>query len=144
MFNFINYFSRNADNILIGKFFSSSALGYYDKSYRLMMVPVQNLTHVITPVLMPVLSKFQDDKRMVVDAYSKVTKLLATIGFPLSVFLYFSASEIIYILYGAQWEQSIPIFKLLALTVGIQVVLSSTGSIFKPLIAPICFLLGSS
>lgn len=131
MFNFINYFSRNADNILIGKFFSSSALGYYDKSYRLMMVPVQNLTHVITPVLMPVLSKFQDDKRMVVDAYSKVTKLLATIGFPLSVFLYFSASEIIYILYGAQWEQSIPIFKLLALTVGIQVVLSSTGSIFQ-------------
>jgi PST family polysaccharide transporter len=131
MFNFINYFSRNADNILIGKFLGSAPLGYYDKSYRLMMMPVQNLTHVITPVLMPVLSKYQDDKNFVFNSYMKVVKLLATIGFPLSVFLYFSAGDIIHILYGFQWTQSIPVFKLLALTVGIQMVLSSSGSIFQ-------------
>jgi PST family polysaccharide transporter len=131
MFNFINYFSRNADNILIGKFLGSAQLGYYDKAYRLMMMPIGNLTHVITPVLMPVLSKHQDDKNIVFNSYLKVVKLLATIGFPLSVFLYFSAGDIIHILYGPQWTQSIPIFELLALTVGIQMVLSSTGSIFQ-------------
>jgi len=131
LFSFINYFSRNADNLLIGKFFSASALGYYDKSYRLMMMPVQNLTHVITPVLHPVLSNYQDDKKIIYNAYLKVVKLLATIGFPLSIFLFFSASEIINIMFGSQWDQSIPIFKLLALTVGIQMVLSSTGSIFQ-------------
>lgn len=131
MFNFINYFSRNADNFLIGKFLGSASLGYYDKAYRLMSMPVQNLTHVITPVLMPVLSKYQDDKNFVFNSYLKVVKLLATIGFPLSVFLYFSAGDIIHILYGPQWTQSIPVFKLLALTVGIQMVLSSSGSIFQ-------------
>lgn len=133
MFNFINYFSRNADNILIGKFLGSAPLGYYDKSYRLMMMPVQNLTHVITPVLMPVLSKYQDDKNFVFSSYLKVVKLLATIGFPLSVFLYFAAGDIIRILYGPQWTQSIPVFELLALTVGIQMVLSSSGSLFQTL-----------
>jgi teichuronic acid exporter len=131
MFNFVNYFSRNTDNILIGKFLGSAPLGYYDKAYRLMMMPVQNLTHVITPVLMPVLSKYQDDKNFVFNSYLKVVKLLATIGFPLSVFLYFAAGDIIHILYGPQWIQSIPVFKLLALTVGIQMVLSSSGSIFQ-------------
>ena len=131
LFNFINYFSRNADNLLIGKFISPSALGYYDRSYQLMMMPVQNLTHVITPVLHPVLSEFQNDKPKIYEAYLKVIKLLAAIGFPLSVFLYFAASEIILILYGQQWEQSIPVFELLALTVGIQMVLSSSGSIFQ-------------
>jgi len=131
MFNFINYFSRNADNILIGKFLGSAPLGYYDKSYRLMMMPVANLTHVISPVLMPVLSKYQDDKNFVFNSYLKVVKFLATIGFPLSVFLYFSAGDIIHILYGPQWTQSIPVFKLLALTVGIQIVMSSSGSIFQ-------------
>jgi len=50
-FNFINYFSRNLDNLLIGKFLGSAPLGYYNKSYSLMMLPVSNLTHVITPVL---------------------------------------------------------------------------------------------
>ena len=136
MFNFINYFSRNTDNILIGKFMGSSQLGYYDKSYRLMLLPVANLTHVITPALMPVLSKFQNDKQIIYSTYLKVIKVLAIIGFPLSIFLYFSANEIINILYGSQWVQSIPIFKILALTVGIQMVLSSTGSIFQALNRP--------
>jgi teichuronic acid exporter len=130
-FNFINFFSRNLDNLLIGKFIGPTALGFYDKSYQLMMMPVQNLTHVITPVLHPVLSAFQNDKNKIYNAYIKVVKLLATIGFPLSVFLYFSAYEIISILFGSQWEQSVPVFEILALTVGIQMVFSSSGAIFQ-------------
>lgn len=130
-FDFINYFSRNADNILVGKFFGSASLGFYDKSYRLMMMPVQNLTHVISPVLMPVLSKYQEDRNFVFQSYLKVTKLLAIFGFPLSVFLYFNAQEIVHIIFGPQWAQSVPVFKLLALTVGFQVVSSSSGSIFQ-------------
>jgi teichuronic acid exporter len=130
-FNFINYFSRNLDNLLIGKFISPVSLGLYDKSYQLMLLPVQNLTHVITPVLHPILSEFQNDTVRIYNAYSKVVKLLATIGFPLSVFIYFSAQEIILILYGSQWEESIPVFKILALSIGIQMVLSSSGSIFQ-------------
>lgn len=131
LFNFINYFSRNADNLLIGKYFNTSALGFYDKAYKLMLMPVQNLTHVITPVLQPILTEFQDDKQRMFNAYLRVVKLLATIGFPLSVFLFFASPEIIKILFGSQWIASIPIFKILALTIGIQIVLSSSGSIFQ-------------
>lgn len=130
-FNFINYFSRNLDNILIGKFLGTAPLGFYEKSYRLMTLPVQNLTHIITPVLMPVLSKHQNDKDVIFNTYLKVVKLLATIGFPLSIFLFYAAPEIITIIFGTQWEQSVPVFKILALSVGIQMILSSSGSIFQ-------------
>ncbi len=130
-FNFINYFSRNADNLLIGKVFGAASLGLYDKSYRLMMMPVQNLTHVITPVLLPVLSEFQDNYARIYQAYVKVVNVLAIIGFPLSVFIFYSGEEIILILYGDQWVNAIPVFKILALTIGIQMVLSSSGSIFQ-------------
>ena len=133
MFNFINFFSRNIDNLLIGKYINPVALGLYDKSYQLMMVPVQNLTHVISPVLHPVLSEFQQDKNKIYNAYSNVFKLLASIGFPLSIFLYFTANEIISILYGVKWVQSVPVFKILSLTIGIQMVLSSSGAIFQAL-----------
>lgn len=131
LFNFINYFSRNADNLLIGKYFSPSALGYYDKAYRLMLMPIQNLTHVITPVLHPVLSKYSDDKKRIYDSFYKMVKILSTLGFSISILLYFSAEEIITLVYGAQWSQSIPVFKILSLSIGIQIVLSSTGSIFQ-------------
>lgn len=131
LFNFFNYFSRNLDNLLIGKFMGPASLGYYDKSYQLMLLPVHNLTHVITPVLHPVLSEYQNDKKRVYTAYLKVVKLLALIGFPLSMFLYFSAHDIIYVFYGSQWENSIAVFQVLGLSVGIQMVLSSSGSIFQ-------------
>ncbi len=131
MFNVINYFSRNLDNLLIGKFFSPSDLGYYDKSYRLMKMPLQNLTFVITPVLHPILTNYQNEKQIIFNTYFKIVKFLAIIGFPLSIFFFFTASEIVFIIYGPQWGQSIPVFKLLALSVGIQMVLSSTGSIFQ-------------
>lgn len=133
LFNFINYFSRNADNLLIGKYINPAALGFYDKSYQLMTMPVRNLTHVITPVLHPVLSEFEKDKSKIYYTYLKVVEILATIGFPLSIFLFFSSSEIIIIIYGKQWMHSIPVFEMLALTVGIQMILSSSGSIFQAL-----------
>jgi O-antigen/teichoic acid export membrane protein len=133
LFNFINYFSRNLDNILIGKYMGASSLGFYDRAYKLMLYPVQNLTHVITPVLHPILSEYQDQPEIIYKHYIGILEFLAFLGVPLSVFLFFSAEDIIYIMYGPQWESSIPVFKVLALTVWIQMTLSSTGAIFQAL-----------
>lgn len=131
MFNFINYFSRNLDNILIGKFFGDVALGYYDKSYKLMLYPVQNLTNVITPVLHPVLSEYQDNTEVIYEAYMKVVKVLAYIGIFVSVYCFFSSREIIRIMYGPKWDASIHTFRILSISIVIQMVLSSIGSIFQ-------------
>jgi O-antigen/teichoic acid export membrane protein len=131
LFGFINFFSRNADNLLIGKYISPSALGYYDKSYRLMLLPIENLTHVFSPVIQPVLYEYQDDKAKIFSVYSKLVSILALIGFPLSIFLHFSANELIFIVFGSQWKASVPVFEILALSAGIQIVLSSCGSIFQ-------------
>ncbi|MEG3656113.1 lipopolysaccharide biosynthesis protein [Arenibacter palladensis] len=133
LFNFINYFSRNLDNILIGKYMGSASLGFYDRAYRLMMYPVQSLTHVITPVLHPILSEYQDKPEIIYNNYKNILEFLAFLGIPLSVFLYYTTEEIIYIMYGEQWKNSIPVFKVLALTIWIQMTLSSTGSIFQAL-----------
>ena len=130
-FNFINYFSRNLDNILIGKYLGNSALGFYQKSYTLMLLPVRNLAHVITPVLHPVLSRHQDDKNFIYSSYTNILRILAILGFPLSIFLFFSAPELILLLFGPQWDKSIPVFEILALSVGLQICLSSSGAIFQ-------------
>jgi PST family polysaccharide transporter len=130
-FNFINYFTRNLDNILIGKFLGAATLGYYDKSYKLMLYPVQNLTNVITPVLHPVLSNYQNSKEIIYETYIKVVKVLALLGIFISIYCFFSAYEIIRIMYGPNWDKSIPVFKILSTSIVIQMVLSSIGSIFQ-------------
>jgi O-antigen/teichoic acid export membrane protein len=130
IFNVINYFARNLDNILIGRSMGSQSLGYYNQAYKLMMYPLQYLTYVINPVLHPVLSNYQTDKKTMFREYMKISKLLAAIGFFISCACFVCSREIIMILYGSQWVQSIPIFKILSLSIGLQVILSSTGSIF--------------
>ncbi len=131
MFNIINYFSRNLDKLLIGRYMDMSALGYYEKSYRLMMLPLQNITHVITPVMHPVFSDYQHDLNRLATSYEKIIRLLAFIGLPLSAFLWFSAQEITLIVFGEQWLPSVPVFQILSISVGIQIIMSTSGSIFQ-------------
>jgi O-antigen/teichoic acid export membrane protein len=131
LFNIINYFSRNLDKLLIGKYMGMSPLGYYEKSYRLMMLPLQNITQVITPVMHPIFSDYQNDLERLASGYERIVRFLAFIGLPLSVLLYFTASEVTLIIFGDQWIPSIPIFQILTLSVGIQIILSSSGSIFQ-------------
>lgn len=131
LFNFINYFSRNLDDLLIGKFLGSTALGYYDRAYKLMRYPIQNLTHVITPVLHPVLSNYQNEQDAIYKTNKQLINLLAFIAVPVSVMLFFSAEEIILIMYGNQWMGSISTFKILSISIAIQIILSSSGAIFQ-------------
>ena len=47
-FNLVNYFSRNLDNILIGRYWGSQELGLYAKAYQLLLLPIQQINIPIT------------------------------------------------------------------------------------------------
>lgn len=130
-FTIINFFSRNADTLIIGKSLSMKELGYYEKSYRLMQLPLQNITFVITPVLHPILSSLQDDKAQLAAKNTRLTQILSWVSFPLGIILFFSASPIVIIIYGDMWIPAIPVFQILALSVPLQVMTSTAGSIFQ-------------
>ena len=131
LFQFINYFSRNLDKLLMGKYMSMEALGYYDKAYRLMLLPLQNITYVITPVMHPVFVQIREDKSNMSRSYLKMLGTMAFIGFPLAAGLYFMARNLVLLMFGWQWFESIPAFKILALSVGFQILTSTTGAIFQ-------------
>lgn len=98
-FNILNFTYRNVDKLIIGNSFGMTSLGYYEKSYRLMMLPLENIPSVITPVLHPYLSNYQNDLAFIEDKCMKFTRILAFIGFPLTALIYNCSDEIIFILY---------------------------------------------
>lgn len=130
-YSLINYFARNLDNLLIGKALGSVNLAYYDKGYRLMMYPVQNLTYVINPILHPVLSDYQNNKEYIYSTYMKVVRILSLLGVFISFYCFWASEEIIMAFFGDQWETSVPIFRLLSLSVWPQLVSTSAGSIYQ-------------
>lgn len=132
-FNIINYFSRNSDNLLISKFMGTASLGYYDKAYKLMCYPTQNLTHVITPVLHPILSEHQNDRNYIYEKYLHIIKLLSLCGIFIMTFCFFASDEIIRIMFGERWLPAIPCFKYMSISIWAQMITSSSGSIFQSL-----------
>lgn len=131
LFGVVNYISRNLDKLIIGKSLDMKSLGYYQKSYSLMMLPLGNLTYVITPVLQPYLSDYQDDLDFIKDKYFKMIKVLSILGVSMGIFFSSTSGELIRIFYGAGWDLAIPPFTILSLSIPLQIILSTTGSIFQ-------------
>lgn len=132
-FNVVNYFSRNLDNLLTGKFLGNKELGYYNKAYELMLYPVNNLTGVVSPVLHPILSEYQDDYQIIYKKYIKVLKVLMMLAVFISPFCVLSAKEIVDVFYGKNWIGSVDCFRLLSMAILPQMINSSAGSVFQAL-----------
>ncbi|MCR5703801.1 MAG: lipopolysaccharide biosynthesis protein [Eubacterium sp.] len=132
-FDIMNYFARNLDNLLLGRYLGEKKLGYYDKGYRLMLYPINNLTFAITPVLHPILSDHQDNKGYIYEQYVKILKILSLMGVYISVFCFFSSKEIILIMFGKQWGPAIKCFQYLSVSVWAQMVTTTASSIYKSL-----------
>lgn len=130
-FNLFNYFTRNLDKLIIGKYFSLNDLGYYEKSYRLMMLPLQQISHVVSPVMHPVLASLQNNFKQLAKDYTMILKFLTNIGLPIAVFLYFAADNLIFVVFGEKWLPSVPVFEILVWSVPVQILMSTTGGIYQ-------------
>lgn len=130
-FNFINYFSRNLDNILIGKYLGAASLGVYDKAYQLMRYPLMLLTFAMSPAIQPVIRKFADDKAKVEEIHRDFTFKISLVGAAAGLGIFVLADLIVKIALGNQWSGVVPIIKVLAIAIPVQVVLSTSGSFYQ-------------
>lgn len=128
-FNMINYFSRNLDNILIGRMIGSNALGLYSKAYQLLMLPITQLRDPLNAVGIPAMSALKNDKWKYKHYYNEFLFLLAFFSFPLVVFLFLESHNLILLLLGENWVEASYIFQLLAITALIQPVASTRGMV---------------
>lgn len=130
-YNFLNFFSRNSDSLLIGKFLGASALGNYNKAYQLLLMPNSILLGVVNPVLQPLMKDYQDDVSYIRQVFLAFIRYLVLLSFPLSIFLSFSARDVIFFLFGNQWGAAVFPFSVLSLTVWIQVASACTPAFYQ-------------
>ena len=112
-FNFVNYFSCNLDNVLIGRYWGSQELGLYAKAYQLLLLPIQQINTPLTSVALPTLSCLQTQPEQYRRYYYKALLSLTTVGMPLVAFIFATAEQIILLLLGSEWLEVVPIFRWL-------------------------------
>lgn len=112
-YNLIGYLQRNLDNILIGRYCSPLDLGLYVKAYGLLRVPIIQIQHPISEVVIPALSRLQDDPARYRGYFLKAVKGVVFVGMPLVAFTSIAAREMLLLLLGERWLGAVPIFQAL-------------------------------
>ncbi|HBG46055.1 MAG TPA: colanic acid exporter [Deltaproteobacteria bacterium] len=130
-FNFLNYFARNLDNLIIGKYLGTQTLGFYSVAYNLMLKPLQLISWSIGRVLYPVFSSIQDDMARTRAVYLKVVRTISLITFPMMTGLFMVSEEFILSVYGAQWAQAVLPLKLLCVVGALQSIGTTGGIIYN-------------
>ena len=103
-YNVFNYFIRNADSLLIGRFLGATDLGYYSMAYKLMLFPLQNISSVVSRALFPVFSIMQGDKSRLAGAYTMATMAIAFITAPLMFGFFVLREPFIAVALDARWQ----------------------------------------
>jgi O-antigen/teichoic acid export membrane protein len=111
--NILAYGSRSTDNLLIGKFVGSSALGIYSRAYALMLMPMLTVTRVVGHVLFPVLSTIQTDLTRVRGIVLRATGGIALLTFPAVAGVLVSAEPMVWTVLGERWMELVPVLQVL-------------------------------
>lgn len=125
--SFLEFLSQDMATILIGKTLGPYKLGIYDRAHRLVNLPMYMLTRTISRVIFPSFSKLQADTSKLASAYISSTTLLAAIIIPTCLGLMVAAPEVVYLLLGDKWGESIPVLQVLCLAIPLSFITMFAG-----------------
>lgn len=112
--NLANALNSQVDVLLGGRLLGAQAIGLYsvpkDFSSRLAGI----INPVVTRVSLPVMAKTQADAMLLKKLYLQMMRMTASVNFPLYVALAVFAGEAVRVLLGPQWQNAVPLLRLLA------------------------------
>lgn len=128
--NSIAYLSRNADNILVGRFLGVTSLSYYAMAYRVLAIPVQMVGQTVNRVMFPLFSRQSDDRAAVGANLERATGLLALVAIPMAL-VACAAPQLIHVVLGDAWAPTAPILSVLAIAGARETIFYITPSLMK-------------
>ncbi|MBX9747127.1 MAG: lipopolysaccharide biosynthesis protein [Hyphomonadaceae bacterium] len=107
--------AREADSVLIGRYVGGAQLGFYDRGNKLAIIPIQRINTLLQQLLLPILSRLNDDGERYRYAYLRVIRQLMLFLTPGVVAVGATAPVLVPFVLGAQWAPAAPIFAWLTL-----------------------------
>lgn len=133
-----NFLALQIDNIVVGRYFSPSVLGFYSRAYQITTLPATLFDTAVQQVLFPSLSKIQHDTLRLQSAFLRGSALLATASFVGSGLLFLLAPDLIRIMLGPSWTDAEPLLQILSVSLGprtlykiADTVSSSSGAVYR-------------
>ena len=129
-FYVLDYWTLRMDNLLIGKFLGSAALGYYTRAYINALIPYQ-IAAVSRRIMRSALSKIQDDHEKVRTLYLETLSYVVMIAAPILLGLIAIAENFVLVIYGPKWLPMVVTMRYLCVVGFFLTIGSTVDSIFQ-------------
>ncbi len=114
-FSLTNTINMQADVLIGGRVLGTSSLGVYTLPKQLSLRLAMMINPIVTRVGMPLMARIQNDRSLLKSIYLKTLLMTASVNFPLYFMITIFSQEIVAIVFGDQWNESVPILRILAL-----------------------------
>ena len=132
-YRILNFLTRNLDRILIGKYCGAGQVGYYNKAYQFLLLPISQLRSPLVSVATPALSALQNDDEMFRRYMRRLLSVLSFLTMPLMALTCVCAREIVLLFFGGQWIEAVPIMRVQSVLGFIQPVAGICGLVLVTL-----------
>ena len=103
----------NAYTIIIGKFFAPAQVGFYTRAEALQMLPVGNVSSIITRVSFPLFSSIQNDDVRLKSVYKRIMQMVIFLVAPILIIMAVLAEPLFRFLFTEKWLPAVPYFQIL-------------------------------
>lgn len=125
----INYFNRDLDILIVGKFFSQDVLGGYSLAKQLVFRPAQILNPILVKVATPTLAKLQDKGLLLKENYLKLISIVAKVNILIYALLIAFAPVVVGLFYGDDFNEIIPLVRILSIYMFFRAIGNPVGSL---------------
>jgi O-antigen/teichoic acid export membrane protein len=125
----VNFFNRDLDILIIGKFFSADVLGGYSLAKQLVFRPAQLINPILVKVATPTLALFQKDVKELKTKYLQLVNIVASINLPVYFGVIVFAPWIVHLLYGSGFDEIIVLVRILSIYMIFRAVGNPMGSL---------------
>jgi len=101
------------DDLVVGSFYGSEALGQYARAYGLALLPLGVITGVLTRVSFPLYARLQDDRPRLSEAFRLASGMTLRLAAPMAVAMALALPDLLVIMHWTRWEPMVPLFRWL-------------------------------
>jgi PST family polysaccharide transporter len=128
---FLNQLAQNGDYFVIGRVMGPTALGFYERAFKVMQTPTSLLGTVLDRVLFPAMSQIQNDNERLKRGFGKAISVGYAAQIPVCVAIAVTAPEIVALILGPGWEQSVAPLRVLALSIPLRIMVRLSDSLVR-------------
>ena len=125
----ISFAVRNVDSLLVGRFIGATALGIYDRAYKFLTLPIQQLGGAFSRVMLPSMSNMVDNEKTQ-KMFLTICSVVSLILFPMMVGLSLLSREFVEIVLTKKWISLIPLLQIFSILACFQTISTLASNLF--------------